>query len=429
MIKKNILIVVSLLLLIPSVFSTYGCEQNITPSQKWIVGNGEVVDMDFYDGKMYASTFLISGSSSYNSVVISIVDILKVMADPTDSSAYRYLRESDLGIDADCSAYGKCVGHLTYDPEDNRIFFNFCSDVEEGLLIYDLDTNSVTYKNTSISCWVINCASELAYSTKHDVLAFAEGCNGLHLYFPNNNTFIKIQSFYAVSYPPSVQANVQWCGDYLIFHGADGYHKQSTWVYHYPSGHLFLSSLQSYDPYAWVDCSEEKVYQIAVDDFFYPVDFSTESVGSPVFSDTLVNIGQKSSRTYSENDRILINPFGNSFEVKDRDSNETILYCGNASKWSGGNLPIREIFVYDDYDLIIGAFNTAGIFIWGTGEVEPEGFYCGSIGICFDNILCFLESLLQSTISFILCVQPMFILVFIVAIAGVLLLAMKNVFR
>jgi hypothetical protein len=52
---------------------------------------------------------------------------------------------------------------------------------------------------------------------------------------------------------------------------------------------------------------------------------------------------------------------------------------------------------------------------------------CGNIGLCFNNIGCFLESTLQSTLGLISCIQPAFILVLLVGIASAILLGMKNV--
>jgi len=64
--------------------------------------------------------------------------------------------------------------------------------------------------------------------------------------------------------------------------------------------------------------------------------------------------------------------------------------------------------------------------------VCPESHYipatteCGQLGLCFDNVLCFFASVPEFIINLIICVQPIFILMFGLAIAGVIVLIMKK---
>jgi hypothetical protein len=58
--------------------------------------------------------------------------------------------------------------------------------------------------------------------------------------------------------------------------------------------------------------------------------------------------------------------------------------------------------------------------------LPPSGFYCGQIGICTANVMCFIISVLESTITLILCIQPIFIVILLGGIGMAILFGMKS---
>jgi len=69
-------------------------------------------------------------------------------------------------------------------------------------------------------------------------------------------------------------------------------------------------------------------------------------------------------------------------------------------------------------DILIDPANCPSVVAYTEG--------CGQIGVCTANIMCFVISILKSTITLILCIQPIFILILLGGIGMAILLGMKE---
>ena len=56
---------------------------------------------------------------------------------------------------------------------------------------------------------------------------------------------------------------------------------------------------------------------------------------------------------------------------------------------------------------------------------NAAAFNCGQLGLCFDSVICFFAGIPQFIMGMILCIQPVFILIFALGIAGIFVLIFK----
>jgi hypothetical protein len=61
--------------------------------------------------------------------------------------------------------------------------------------------------------------------------------------------------------------------------------------------------------------------------------------------------------------------------------------------------------------------------------MRGPAFYCGEVGLCFDDVMCFFVSVPEFIMSMIQCVEPFFIIIFALGIASVLVLIFKKALR
>jgi hypothetical protein len=92
------------------------------------------------------------------------------------------------------------------------------------------------------------------------------------------------------------------------------------------------------------------------------------------------------------------------------------------------NNSVQEIWLTNhgnNMEMIFSQNNSVYHLETGT-PLPPSGFYCGQIGVCTANIMCFITSILKSTITLILCVQPIFIVILLGGIGMAILFGMKS---